>query len=294
MEFSSKFRRAFLVAVLAASTAQASGPHHVVLIVVDGLRPDAIAAAGAPRLQSLLNTGAATLTARAVGIPETMPGHVTIVSGVAPATHGITWDDERDGIRLPATIFTQVHAAGGHASLYVGKSKLVALAAGMADPVHAPESGNRHWELGDSHALADAFARDFRAQPADFVLVHLRQPDFVGHEKGWMSPAYLAAVRHDDEAVGTILDAIAASRAAADTVVLLTADHGGEGTAHRRQDGDVTWRVPFACRGPGIAAGAIGEPVTLLDVAPTVLTILGLPALPHAEGHVVEACVGKH
>ena len=289
-----KFRAVLLLLALSASAAADAAMRHVVLIVVDGLRPDAIAAARASRLEGLMRDGAATTRARAVDIPETLPGLVTIVSGLAPARHGITWDDERGGPFPKDTIFTRVHEGGGHAALYVGKSKLVALAApGTADSVHAPEPGNRHWELGDGPALAAAFARDFRARPAELTLVHLRQPDFVGHDQGWMSPAYLEAVRHDDAAVGTILDAITASPAAATTTVLLTADHGGNGTAHRRRDGDDTWNVPFACRGPGVVARPIGQAVTLLDVAPTVLAILGASPLPNAEGHVIEACLPK-
>ena len=286
--------RAILALIALSSSAGSAAARQVVLVVVDGLRPDAIAAAHATHLESLARDSAYTPAARAVDVPETLPSHVTLVSGQSPRRHGINWDDERGGAFPKDTLFTRVHEAGGNAALYAGKSKLVALAApGTADPVRAPEPGNRHWELGDGQALAAAFARDFREHPPQFALVHLRQPDFVGHEKGWMSPAYLEAVRHDDAAVGTILEAIAASPAAATTVVLLTADHGGIGKAHRRQDGNETWNVPLACHGAGIRARAIGAPVTLLDVAPTVLAILGLPPLPSAEGHVIEACLPK-
>ena len=283
--------------VLAACAPQPSAmaaapPRHVVLVVVDGLRPDAIAAAPAPQLLALTRDGATTLKARAVEIPLTLPGFTTMVTGLPPSRHGITWNEDRGmTLELP-TIFSRIAEAGWPAALYAGKSKLRALAAaGTADPVHAPEPGDRHWELGDSAALAQAFAREFAPRPPAFALVHFRDPDHVGHDEGWMSRKYLDAVRHADDALGVVLAAIAASPAAGRTTVVLTADHGGEGTHHRGRGPEADWLIPFTCRVPGRKPGRIEGAVTLLDVAPTVLAALGLPPLPGATGRAVPECL---
>jgi predicted AlkP superfamily pyrophosphatase or phosphodiesterase len=277
----------------ALATPAATG-RHVVLIVIDGLRPDAITAASAANLGKLVAGGATTLTARAVEIPETLPGHVTMVTGLPPGVHGITWDDDRGGTMSWPTIYTRVHDAGGHSALYQGKSKLTLLAApGTAEVVRGPDADKKNRDRGAGMVLARAFAQDFAQQPFAFALVHLREPDYAGHKSGWMSPDYLDAVRADDAAVGVILDAIAASPAAESTLVLLTADHGGEGISHLKSDGDTTWQIPFICKVPGAGGTPIREPVTLLDVAPTVLAYLRLPALPQGTGHALRECVPR-
>ncbi|HUR41661.1 MAG TPA: alkaline phosphatase family protein [Verrucomicrobiae bacterium] len=256
----------------------------VVVIVVDGLRPDAIDAAPAPKMRELASAGASTPSARAVGITETLPSLATIVTGRSPAHHGLDYDKDSGGtLKLP-TLFTRVRERGGRSALYFGKSRMIMLAAeGTADTRNGP---------GESAGLSKRFAEAFRKAPFDFALIHLREPDLVGHQQGWMSPAYLAAVRQTDAAVGQIRDAIAASRAADSTTVILTADHGGEGERHAGAV-QASWTVPFMCQGPRVQPGLISGKVTLLDVAPTVLALLGLPALPNAEGHVLDPCLGN-
>ena len=279
-----------LASLPAPATGAPAAQRQVVLVIVDGLRPEAIAAANAPNLQKLAATGAVSLRARAVEIPETLAGFVTIATGLPPSRHGITWDDDR-GITLGLpTIYTRVAEAGRTSALYFGKSKLGMLAGGAAAAAHGPGAKNKNWEAGASDALARDFAREFTRQPFAFALVHLRETDFAGHGAGWMSPAYLDAVRRDDAALGVVLEAIASSPAAATTTVLLTADHGGEGTNHVARGTEASWTIPWLCWGPGIRPQAIAGTPTLLDVAPTALALLKLPPLPEMTGRPVKEC----
>lgn len=264
---------------------------HVVVVVVDGLRPDALAAAPAPRILELIATGASTLSARPVGIPETLPSLVTVVTGLSPARHGIDYDNDRDEtLKLP-TLFTRVHEGGGRSALYFAKRKVVMLAAtGTVETRHGPGLGSEDGPAGAGAILAGQFASEFRKQPFELALIHLREPDFAGHQKGWMSPEYLAAVRETDAAVDTIRRAIADSGVTDRTTLILTADHGGEGTRHGSAS-KLSWIIPWICQGPRVRRGTIAGTVTLLDVAPTALALLGLPPLPQAEGHAIAECL---
>jgi arylsulfatase A-like enzyme len=73
-------------------------------------------------------------------------------------------------------------------------------------------------------------------------------------------------------------------------VVVVTADHGEEFGEHRGMGHGVTLfdevlRVPLLIAGPGIRpATVVTAPVSLVDVAPTVLALLGLPPEPRFEG----------
>ena len=81
-------------------------------------------------------------------------------------------------------------------------------------------------------------------------------------------------------------------------VVVLTADHGEEfkdhgGMGHGKTLYDEQIHVPLIVLAPGAAAGrVVDEPVALIDVAPTVLDLGGLPAAPSFEGRSLRATLG--
>jgi len=282
-----------VIASCAATAPPRAGIQHVVIVIVDGLRPDAIAAASAPNLQRWMKTAATTLEARTAH-PATLPAHMSMVTGLAPARHGVSWNTDRGQVYDGPTLFTVVHAAGLRTALLTGESKLTMLAPpGSADLYAGPAPGNGHLERGAAAALAARFAQDFAREGFALTLVHFDETDAAGHRHGWMSPGYLAAVGVADHALGTILDAIAASGRAGSTAVLVTADHGGERDNHGVGRGETSWLIPFACQGQGLAPARIAGTVTHLDLAPTVLALLGLPALPGAEGRVIPECLVK-
>ncbi|HLY10869.1 MAG TPA: sulfatase [Planctomycetota bacterium] len=73
------------------------------------------------------------------------------------------------------------------------------------------------------------------------------------------------------------------------TLVVLTGDHGEafyeHGTAaHANGVYDETIRVPLVIRAPGLEAGRDDRPTQLLDVAPGVLHLIGLPVHPSFQG----------
>ena len=263
---------------------------HVVVITVDGLRPDALAAAPAPTLQAIMAASVAG-AARAVEMPETLPSHLSMASGVPPSVHGVTFNNDRNVEFGRDTVFSRVHAAGGRTGLYYGKSKLRMMAPrGSADVLHGNTPGND--APGRIGAVASRFVQDFDRQAFKLAWVQLREPDWEGHNFGWMSDKYLAALRAADLEVGRILAAIAASEHAAGTAVILTSDHGGEGDSHGADRTELSFRVPFACRVPGLEPGTLRDTVPLTALAPTVLALLGLPALPD-NGAPVADCLPR-
>ncbi len=282
-----------LSAFIAGGAARSAPPpdRHVVLITVDGLRPDAIAAAGARNIQGLLAQSAYTFTARTVDPPETLPSHVSMATGLLPAAHGVHHNTDRGGTLAAPTIFTRVREAGGRSALYFGKSKLALLSGpGNADLLWGPGPHGSGPERGAAAQVAAQFAADFLRERFTFVWVHLREPDSAGHHDGWMSAPYFAALREADEAVGVILQAIAASDVAQRTAVILTTDHGGEKTSHR-SGSEASLVIPWMCRAPGAPAATISGAVRGVDTAPTVLALLHLTALPGTEGKIVRACM---
>jgi choline-sulfatase len=93
--------------------------------------------------------------------------------------------------------------------------------------------------------------------------------------------AYFANVSYLDEKIGELVDALRRTRALDDTVIFFCADHGdmlGErGLWFKMNFFEGAARVPLMIAGPGIEAGKQPAPVSLLDLAPTLCDIGGIP-----------------
>ncbi len=101
--------------------------------------------------------------------------------------------------------------------------------------------------------------------------------------------AYDATLRAADARVGELLAAIEQAGVADDTILIVCSDHGEEfhdhgGVNHGRTLHEEMVRVPLLIRLPGAAPREIEAPVSLLDVAPTLVELLELPATHPVDG----------
>jgi arylsulfatase A-like enzyme len=106
----------------------------------------------------------------------------------------------------------------------------------------------------------------------------------------FLQSRYDGEIRFVDEAIGDFLTELDESGAAEHTIVVIVADHGEAFLDHGRMlHGQTlyeeTVRIPLMIRGPGIPRGVVvDEPVSIMDVMPTVLDLAGLPAPEHLDG----------
>jgi arylsulfatase A-like enzyme len=264
---------------------------HVIVVSIDGLRPDAIDRAGARTLQRLRAEGASATDARTILPSKTLPSHTSMVTGVDVDVHGITWNTDltaRFGTVGVPTMFDVAHAAGLRTAAFVGKRmRRHLLRAGALDHTGYPRT--------ESYLLADAVADEVVeylrfARPA-LLFVHLPDPDIAGHAFGWMSPPYRVAVRRADAAVGYI-DGAARRAFGSDYVLLVTADHGGSGHNHGSAS-DVDTHIPWIAWGRGVVAGPVTAPVRTYDTAATALWLLGVPFPPTWAGRPVSSAFSR-
>jgi arylsulfatase A-like enzyme len=105
-----------------------------------------------------------------------------------------------------------------------------------------------------------------------------------GETAGTAMHAYRALLAQIDREVGRLLDELAARKLDDSTIVVFASDHGealGEdprfGETHGRFAYGPLVRIPLAFRIPGVAPGQRTDTVSLVDVAPTVLALVGAP-----------------
>ncbi|MEA3291940.1 MAG: alkaline phosphatase family protein [Pseudomonadota bacterium] len=259
---------------------------HVVLTSIDGLRPDAITEADAPRLYAALQRSGYSLQAENILPSLTLPNHASMLSGLSGAEHGVRWNHLRPGRFQSRTLFDVVAEQGGTSAAFVAKKKLVWLIdPARIDRLHVePKPGEGGLLEGRSaRNIAAAFREAWREHRFTFAFVHLREPDSAGHDYGWMTPRYRQAVRAADAAVGSILDAIDLSN----TAVVVTADHGGIAD-HHRFDLPASRTIPWIAILPGMNSGVeITQPVRIQDTAPTIAAMLGYPWPETGSGRVI-------
>ena len=130
--------------------------------------------------------------------------------------------------------------------------------------------------------VADRFARAV-GDGHRFAVVNFANPDMVGHTGS--IPAVIAAVEAADRCLGTVVEAVHASGG----VCFVTADHGNaevmlEPDGVSPHTAHTTSPVPLIVTREGVRLRSEGE---LSDLAPTMLTLLGLPVPPQMSGSVI-------
>ncbi len=257
-------------------------PPKVLIISIDGLRPDGLLAADAPAILALAQRGSYTWDAQTIFPPVTLPAHASMLSGDTPDVHGLTWNDNLPGrgkITVP-TILSIAHEAGYRTVMVVGKEKLTQL--------NAPGSVDAYvYATGGDQDVADQTVTQIQAG-FDLMFVHLPNVDYFGHSAGWMSETYIAEIASTDTAVGRILAALPEN-----TTVILTADHGGHDKIHgSNTPTDMT--IPWIIAGPNVIPDhLLGARVTTTDTAATAAFVFGLSLPPDAVGQPVYEAFGQ-
>ena len=250
---------------------------HVVVVSIDGLRPDAIAEFDAPTLQRLMREGSYTLAASTINPSKTLPSHTSMLTGEPPERHHELWNNvttaEADTIDLP-NIFSVARAHGYRTAAFFSKAKFQPLQRpGTLDYSQAPGGWFGRWS---SDRTVSDVAKYLKTSRPNLLFVHLTDPDAAGHRSGWMSPQYGRAVLAADSALDRLIRLADEAYGRGNFSLILTADHGGHGTNHGSSDPlDVT--IPWIAWGRGVKPGAIASSsIRTMDTASTTLWLLGL------------------
>jgi predicted AlkP superfamily pyrophosphatase or phosphodiesterase len=259
----------------------------VLIVGIDGVRPDRLAATSTPALDSLIAHGA--FSDRATTRPPTVsgPGWSSMLTGVWADKHGVVSNDFTTNAygRFPDLLTRLERLRPALATLAVlDWPPLGTTADGgplVSDAVDRKvlfDGDALGYDVADS-LTADTAAALLAATDVDAAFVYLGNVDEVGHAHGTFSPEYAQALTVADREVARILAALhrRPSWANEDWLVLVSTDHG------RRDDGghggtsDLERTIFVIASGPSVHGSTFDRPPEIVDVAATALAHLGVP-----------------
>ncbi len=251
--------------------------HKVILISVDGMRPDGVLACGNAYAEEMMRQGAYTLEGRTVFPSVTLPCHISMFHSVPPERHGITTNLYTPPVRPVNGLFEQIKAAGGVSAMFYGWEPLRDIS--RPGSLKFASYFNAYTCDETDRVLTDLALERIQQSKPDFVFLYLVETDEKGgHGCGWMSNDYLGYIYAALEQVRRVRQAVGEEYS-----VLVTADHGGHDRCHGT-DVPEDMTIPIFCFGDRFEAGRRMQQVSILDLAPTVADIMGVPEAPEWEG----------
>ena len=270
-----------------------SQAQNLVLITIDTLRADRVgaygyAAAQTPAMDRLAREGVRFNRAFTTA-PITLSAHASLLSGRYPPGHGARHNGIAMAGEVP-TLATLLHNSGFATGAFVSAFPLddrFGLARGFDvyddELPRGPDRRPMNERGGDESVRRAVAWLNANATRRTFLWVHLFEPHAPygdARDNRAVGVRYDEEIAASDRAVAQVLGAL--GERSAETLVVLAADHGeafgehGE-VGHSIFVYDTTLRIPLLMRGPGLPAGAVIDvPVSLVDIAPTVLPLLGV------------------
>jgi arylsulfatase A-like enzyme/Tfp pilus assembly protein PilF len=295
---------AALVWRFGATPPPAPGP--IILISIDTLRADHLSIYGyrsgsAKAIEALSADGVVFENAYAHS-PQTLPSHVSILSGRLPFEHGVR-DNAGFTVKpsetlLPALLRGAGFATGGFVSAYVLRGD-TGIANGFERfdaklPPSSPEIATGDVQRDGESTLAAAEQwLDGLGSARFFLFFHIYEPHspYTPPARFGAYTPYDGEIAHADEIVGALVASLKRRALYDPALIVLLSDHGEGLGDHGEQEHGLflyreTIRVPLVIKLPHQAGAGrrVPAPVQHIDLMPTILDTLKLPAIPALHG----------
>lgn len=269
----------------------------VLVIGIDGVRPDAMQQADTPNIDALIADGAYSLTAQGEDLTFSGPNWSTILHGVHRDRHNVTTNDYRDNRldEFPDFFFyLEQHNPRRLTARFTTWIQLH-----RNQPTGADINFFHNYEDDGDNIVTNAAALLLSGQDPDYgplvdaVFVYLGDVDIVGHDHGFHPSVceYLREIEDSDRQVGLLTTAIRnrPNYDNEDWLIILTSDHGGAIDGRHHGGTPEKRTIPFIVSGPSAIRGELFPQPRNVDVARTVLTHMGVPIDPawSLDGHAV-------
>ncbi len=249
----------------------------VILISIDGMRPDGLKACGNPYLGELEKICSYTYDARSMFPSVTFPCHFSMTHSVTPQRHGILTNTYAPQVRPVTGIFEKISAAGGVSAMFYGWETIRDIAS--PGTLKFATYVNAYMQESGDTVLTGEAEKVIEEHKPDFVFLYMVETDEKGgHDNGWMSEEYLKRISIAMDNVKRMIEKFSQEYS-----VVIMADHGGHDRSHGTElPEDMT--IPLFFYGPDFAPGEMIADASLLDIAATITAVMGIGSDPDWEG----------
>jgi predicted AlkP superfamily pyrophosphatase or phosphodiesterase len=233
----------------------------LLVVIVDGLCTESLACAQVPSLDSLAKRGIYAGQLQALQPLHTLSILVSLFTSMPPHEHGVLCNSGAAPISSHAiSLFSLLRYRQHNVAAFYSRDRL-----GLLFPMGSLQTGmliNSQSIRNVDRELAEQAARHLQRDKPDCCLLYLEGTDISGSHFGFLSEPYLESVEQADRALGMIMEHLLYVGADREYAIMLA--------------------------GPGIRQGVVVEqPVSLLDLAPTMAAILGLAPHPDWRGRML-------
>ena len=270
---------------------------HVIVIGVDGFGAFAVEKAEIPNIKKMMKEGAYSLKARCVLPSSSAINWASLFTGVGTELHGYTkWNSATPEIpsrvvdkngKFP-TIFSVIKEQKPDSKLGAAYTW-----SGIAPLIDKEILDFDHPGLSDVNTTKAVLKYLDKEEPT-LLFMHFDEVDGAGHKHGYDTKKYYRLLKYIDKLVGRILKKLEEKNMMDDTIIILTADHGGLNNDH----GGMTleeMEIPWIIYGSNVKPiGEMESVIVTYDTPATIAHILGIKAPQYWRGKAITEPFAKN
>lgn len=238
------------------------------VVIVDGMRPDALVKTENARY--ILENSKYTLNARTVTPSVTLPCHMSLFHSVDPSRHGTTTNVYTPNVRPINGLCEVLLNAKKTSAFFYNWEEIRDLARPNSLAFSYFCKGRLYGYDKANDIITDAAVDFLTKNEIDFTFLYFGYTDMAGHNHGWMSEQYMAAMENSFANISKLYNALPD-----DYVIIVTADHGGHDRTHGTElNEDMIIPIIALSKGEKIDLDFTGA--CIKDIAPTVANLLGV------------------
>ena len=247
-----------------------------ILILSDGLRPDALLACGHPFVEKMKAISTYSLEARTVMPSVTLPCHMSLFHSVDPSRHGTTTNVYMPQVRPIDGIVEVLKRNKKKCAFFITWDELRDLCRpGKLDACDFLTCYNYE---DVNEIITPRAIKYIEEQQPDFLFLYLADTDNTGHKYGWLSPEYMKDAHDAVECVQQVYD-----KFGNDYNFVFLADHGGHDRTHGTEMAeDMT--IPLFFFGKAFEQGKVLPAASIKDVAATIAKVMDVEPAEEWEG----------
>lgn len=247
-----------------------------ILILADGMRPDAMLSCGHPFVEKMKELATYTLNAKTVFPSVTLPCHMSLFHSVDPTRHGTTTNTYMPQVRPIDGIVEVLKSNKKKCAFFITWDELRDLCRpGKLDACDFLSCYNYN---NVNEIITPRAIKYINEQHPDFLFLYLADTDNTGHQYGWMSPEYMQDAHDAIECVKQMYESIPE-----DYTIIFLADHGGHDRTHGT-DMPEDMTIPLFFIGPSFEKGKLLSDASIKDIAPTIAKLLACEPAEEWEG----------